>query len=114
VIVTYFVKKCLNCGTENHPDQFLCTKCERMLGPQKTESNTKPVRLPEPPEPAHDESVQAIQPRITGNTTKPSEVRIVDINMPFASMVGFMVKWALAAIPAAIILLFVLDRKSVV
>ncbi len=32
------------------------------------------------------------------------EVTIVDIKMPFGSMVTFMVKLALAAIPAAIIL----------
>jgi hypothetical protein len=35
---------------------------------------------------------------------EPSSVRIVDVNMPFGSMVGFMVKWAIAAIPAIIIL----------
>lgn len=34
----------------------------------------------------------------------PSSVRIVDFNMPFGSLVGFMVKAALAAIPALIIL----------
>ncbi len=33
-----------------------------------------------------------------------SEVRIKDINMPFLSMVIFMVKWSIAAIPAMIIL----------
>ena len=33
-----------------------------------------------------------------------NEVVITDIKMPFWSMVGFMVKWALAAIPAIIIL----------
>jgi hypothetical protein len=37
----------------------------------------------------------------------PSEVRVVDLNMPFLSMVVFMVKWAIAAIPAVIILLLV-------
>jgi hypothetical protein len=31
-------------------------------------------------------------------------VSVVDINMPFASMVGFMIKWSLAAIPAILIL----------
>ena len=35
-----------------------------------------------------------------------SPVRIVDIQMPFASMVGFMVKWTIAAIPALFILFF--------
>ena len=37
----------------------------------------------------------------------PIEVIIKDINMPFSEMVGFMVKWSLAAIPAALILSFV-------
>jgi hypothetical protein len=32
------------------------------------------------------------------------KVRIVDLEMPFMSMVTFMVKWAIAAIPALIIL----------
>lgn len=33
-----------------------------------------------------------------------TRVTVVDINMPFGSMVGFMVKWAIAAIPAIVIL----------
>lgn len=33
-----------------------------------------------------------------------SEVIVTDIKMPFMSMVVFMVKWAIAAIPAMIIL----------
>lgn len=33
-----------------------------------------------------------------------SNVRITDINMPFMSMVIFMIKWAVAAIPAMIVL----------
>src|SRR5688572_27268398 len=33
-----------------------------------------------------------------------SKVTVVDIQMPFSSMVVFMVKWAVAAIPALIIL----------
>ncbi|HWP01417.1 MAG TPA: hypothetical protein VNL74_12465 [Methylococcus sp.] len=32
------------------------------------------------------------------------EVRIIDIQIPFVSLVVFMIKWALAAIPAALIL----------
>ena len=31
-------------------------------------------------------------------------VRVVDVEMPFFSMVGFMVKWAFAAIPALIVI----------
>lgn len=33
-----------------------------------------------------------------------SEVVVVDVRMPFGSMVVFMVKWTLASIPALIIL----------
>lgn len=31
-------------------------------------------------------------------------VAVVDLDMPFWSMVGFMVKWAIAAIPALLVL----------
>jgi hypothetical protein len=34
-------------------------------------------------------------------------VLVTDFQMPFASMVGFMVKWAIAAIPVIIILFFI-------
>ena len=33
-----------------------------------------------------------------------SKVQVTDINMPFFSMVWFMVKWVIASIPAIIIL----------
>ena len=33
-----------------------------------------------------------------------NEVTVVDIKMPFGSMVVFMVKWAIASIPAILIL----------
>lgn len=35
---------------------------------------------------------------------EPQKVTVTDINMPFGSMVVFMVKWTLAAIPAVIML----------
>lgn len=39
------------------------------------------------------------------DTQEQREMIVVDIRMPFWSMVAFMVKWAIAAIPAIIILL---------
>jgi hypothetical protein len=36
---------------------------------------------------------------------QPTRVVVTDLQMPFGSMVVFMVKWAFAAIPAALILL---------
>jgi len=38
---------------------------------------------------------------------KATKVVVADFNMPFDSMIGFMVKWAIASIPAAIILFFI-------
>ena len=39
------------------------------------------------------------------NTDDSTRVVVTDIRMPFWSMVVFMVKWAIAAIPALIILI---------
>ena len=38
------------------------------------------------------------------NSPEETQVVVTDIQMPFISMVVFMVKWALAAIPAFLIL----------
>ena len=38
------------------------------------------------------------------NSPEETKVVVTDIQMPFISMVVFMVKWALAAIPALLIL----------
>ena len=49
-------------------------------------------------------------PAASSNSVRPTSsgqiipVVVTDFQMPFASMVGFMVKWAIAAIPAVIIL----------
>jgi multidrug resistance efflux pump len=37
----------------------------------------------------------------------PQKVVVTDINMSFGSMITFMVKWAIASIPALIILIFI-------
>ena len=47
------------------------------------------------------QSSTTLRTQSTGNS---GEVVITDIHMPFFSMVGFMIKWAIAAIPAFIIL----------
>ena len=36
--------------------------------------------------------------------TQNNQVTVVDVRMPFMSMVVFMVKWAIASIPALLIL----------
>ena len=45
--------------------------------------------------------------RRAGQVVQVQPVLVTDFQMPFASMVGFMVKWAIAAIPAIIILAFI-------
>ena len=52
------------------------------------------------------------RPRTVGEVSPPkagigNEVIVTDIKMPFTSMIVFMVKWALASIPAFIILLII-------
>src|SRR5689334_10051121 len=41
------------------------------------------------------------------DSIRAQRVTVTDIDMPFGSMVSFMVKWAIASIPALIILLFI-------
>ena len=53
------------------------------------------------PVPAEAESIQAPSEPII------SHVKVVDFDMPFGSMVKFLVKWTIASIPAMIILLII-------
>ena len=46
-------------------------------------------------------------PSIPAQSTSPTKVEIVDLDIPFIQMVFLLVKWSIAAIPAAIILFFV-------
>lgn len=58
-----------------------------------------------PSKPAPSASFQAAATTPV-RSTGPMEVVVVDFRMSFRSMVGFMVKWVIAAIPAMIILFF--------
>lgn len=50
--------------------------------------------------------IDNINPNQSNNKNKETQtVKISDIKMPFGSMVVFMVKWAIASIPALIILM---------
>lgn len=68
-------------------------------------ANGRPAAAPAVPEP--DEGPVPLWKRpgyVPGAGAGPTRVIVVDFEMPFASMVGFMVKWTLAAIPAMLIL----------
>lgn len=75
--------KCKKCGEEIE-DQFdSCWKCEQPV-------EARPLASP----------VKKQQPTVSQNM----EVTVTDIKMPFWSMVIFLVKLSIAAIPAAIII----------
>jgi hypothetical protein len=59
---------------------------------------------PQPPPVPMAEPVAAPEPVAPGGPQKPTPVTVVDFQMPFGSMVLFMVKWVIAAIPALLIL----------
>lgn len=48
-----------------------------------------------------------VRPSVTVAFPDELAVKVVDIKMPFWSMVGFMVKWAIASIPAFLILFLI-------
>ena len=63
------------------------------------------VQLEPPPMPAAPAPPAApAAPPAPGVSPQPMPVTVVDFQMPFGSMVIFMIKWALAAIPAFLIL----------
>ena len=55
----------------------------------------------------YDESTSKGIKGIASKSDNNNEVVITDIKMPFGSMVEFMVKWAIASIPAFIILFLI-------
>ncbi len=83
-------KKCKNCG------QVVLPYDDKTTGAEKC-PNCEP-------------DIESSYIESSTNISRPvSEVIISDINMPFWSMVIFMVKWAFATIPAIIIITIVLS-----
>ena len=79
-----------------HPDTLPASGAEPTLTPPPllpTEPPPMPGGGPNTPPP--------LPPRIPRH--RPAPVAVVDFDMPFGSMVVFLVKWALAAIPAMFI-----------
>jgi len=97
--MTYSVKICPKCKTSNEPNLPFCGKCGADLPATTSESDVKPFAAP-----AYARPKEVVQP-VQFIHTEPTECRIVDIEMPFWSLVNLMVKLAVAAIPAFIILI---------
>lgn len=81
-------RRCPNCGKENAIDGRFCLHCGQEMLPLPAPQPTREVAL--------------TAPRAVMSQIQP--VTVVDINMSFGSMVVFMIKWAIASIPALIIL----------
>lgn len=86
-------------STQIRPDSAEKTESWRLLGdtfPSITDLQTR------------SEAMQILSNQIRSTkiplTLNPQRVIVADFDMGFGSMVGFMVKWAIATIPAAIIL----------
>jgi hypothetical protein len=62
------------------------------------------VPAPQPPPMPAPVAIPATEPIAVAAPPTPAQVTIVDFQMPFGSMVLFMVKWAIAAILAVLIL----------
>lgn len=86
---------CPTCHAEIRADDHAAGRsgtCPKCGG--KTRVPGEPGPVPKPIAPG----------RAAAPPSEPLRVVVVDFDMPFASMVGLMVKWTLAAIPALIIL----------
>ena len=85
--------KCPKCNKEfpsiyYFENENTCRECFKSMNPSEQQAeNEKPITVAKKPDVA--------------------QVSIVDFNMPFGSMVSFMVKWAIASIPAIIILFII-------
>lgn len=74
-----------------------CPACGRYIKVPGTRAISPPV--------VPDKPVERSTPSYsTTSHSSLQNVRVVDIKMPFGSMVVFLIKWALASIPAMIIL----------
>lgn len=80
-------KKCPECGTDNNAESDKCHKCQAPLGVPYDPILAESIWV------ALDKSVVRVE--------------VKDFDMPFWAIVGWMVKWAIASIPAFVILVIV-------
>lgn len=84
------MRKCRFCEKPIQDASRVCEHCGKDLVPRAAT-------------PRHDDAIDdAPDPDLS--TAPIARVSVVNVDMPFESMVGFMVKWALASIPAFLIL----------
>lgn len=101
-------KYCEKCGAELPRQQTNVQTAEQNPPVSASLSRSSPVAQPSSAWARPADSLSS------GQLSLPTRVIITDFNMPFISMVGLMVKLAIAAIPALIILLILAALISAV
>lgn len=86
-------RRCRFCKEEIAPTATVCPHCNRDLIPGRAS-----------PGPTLAVAARSDEAALGFTPAGLTRVSVVDIDMPFMSMVNFMVKWALASIPAVLIL----------
>jgi uncharacterized membrane protein YvbJ len=107
------MKSCPDCLAENQDSSRHCLQCGAKFPSNSATAASSPARQ------VSAKSRVPIQP-VTGEnrtqnaTATTSRVIITDFEMPFGSMVRFLVKLALASIPAMLILFLILGIISAI
>lgn len=90
----------------NQPDLSACPKCGVNYA-EAIKAKSVQAQHAKAQQAASQQAANAVAPnvrKIMGQYRGAQPVVVLDVNMSFGSMVVFMIKWALAAIPALIIL----------
>lgn len=83
---------CPKCFAKSPDDSSFCTQCGYSFSTEKT------MAIPiEPPVLPPTEVV--LKPKPAAKVLQPQQVVVTDIDMPFFSMMGFMLKWFFASLP---------------
>jgi hypothetical protein len=97
-------------GCYRDPDTVVAEHPQLFARPEAKETYVPPLpSAPQSSPPLPSESPRVVTPPASYPSASSStlqQVAVTDIHMPFWSMVVFMVKWSIAAIPAIIILFF--------
>lgn len=100
------MKICPKCGAKNLNSNKSCDKCGTIIEGISSQENKTAISNSSVIEKQLSSLADSIS-QIERNTRCNASISISDINMPFGSMVAFMIKWSIATIPAAIILLII-------
>ncbi len=108
--MSYWVKKCAQCGAVHHPNDAVCRDCLEELPVQKVQIDTPPPppnRLGPAPTPVR--AIPATSPLRANN--EPLSVVVTSLDIPFLQLIWLMAKVIMASLPAllvAVVVVFLL------